>query len=50
MRHTLIVLFAVLSLAGCASKAPLSCDGSARRPINAPQQVGIVYPSCALNA
>lgn len=48
MRYAIVILIVILS--GCASKKPLSCDGSNRRPINAIQQANVIYPSCALKA
>lgn len=50
MRHVLVLLLITLALAGCASKKSLSCDGNARRPVGAQQQVGVIYPSCGIAA
>jgi starvation-inducible outer membrane lipoprotein len=41
----LIAASIALVLAGCVS-APPSCDGSNRRPVNVPPQVGVVHQSC----
>ncbi|WP_393923108.1 hypothetical protein [Pseudomonas fluorescens] len=40
-----LVLSAIVAATGCAHQPP-SCDGKARRPINADRQAGITYPSC----
>jgi hypothetical protein len=40
----------IAALAGCASTQPPSCDGTDRRPVNAPQQVGVTYLSCGATA
>lgn len=51
LKHRLIptVLFAIsLALTGCATKAPASCDGADRRPVNAPAHAGVVYQSCGV--
>jgi uncharacterized protein YceK len=49
MRKLLTVLVMASALAGCASTLP-TCDGKDRRPINAPAQVQIDYPSCGATA
>ena len=46
MRRLLILLALASALSGCASALP-TCDGAARRPINAPAHAEVVFPSCA---
>jgi hypothetical protein len=45
MRKLILLVVTSAVLAGCAAKLP-TCDGSHRRPINAPVQAGVTYPSC----
>jgi len=49
MRKLILLVVTTCVLAGCASTPP-ACDGLHRRPINAPAQAGIVYPSCGVTA
>ena len=49
MRKLILLVVTTWVLAGCASTPP-TCDGLHRRPINAPAQAGIVYPSCGATA
>jgi len=49
MRRLLIALAAASVLAGCAGTTP-TCDGQDRRPINAPANAEVNYPSCGLAA
>lgn len=50
MRKFLIVLATASVLSGCASTPLPKCDGSDRRPINAPASVQAGYPSCSAAA
>lgn len=49
MRKLILLLVTSAVLAGCAARLP-KCDGSQPRPINAPAQAGITYPSCGTTA
>lgn len=49
MQRLLIVLALASILAGCAGTTP-TCDGKDRRPINAPAEAEVKYPSCGLAA
>jgi len=49
MRKLILLVVTSAVLAGCAAKLP-TCDGSHRRPINAPAEAGITYPSCGTTA
>jgi hypothetical protein len=49
MRKLILLVVTSAVLAGCAAKLP-TCDGTHRRPINAPAQAGAVYPSCGTAA
>jgi hypothetical protein len=49
MRKLILLVVTSAVLAGCAARLP-TCDGSHRRPINAPGQAGTTYPSCGTNA
>jgi hypothetical protein len=50
MRKLLIPLALVSVLTGCASTTLPTCDGTDRRPINAPARADILYPSCGTAA
>jgi hypothetical protein len=50
MRNFLIVLATAGVLSGCASAPLPNCDGSDRRPINAPANVKAGHPSCSASA
>lgn len=45
MNPVAVLLILSVTLTGCAHKPP-SCDGSNRRPLNAPKQAGVSYESC----
>lgn len=45
MRNLPILLFVAATLGACASNRP-TCDGTDRRPINAPVHAQVDYPSC----
>lgn len=49
MRKLILLVLTSAMLGGCATRLP-TCDGSHRRPINAPAQAGVVYPSCGAAA
>lgn len=49
MRKPILMIAVAAMLAGCAAKPP-GCDGSDRRPVNVPEQAGIVHPSCGMAA
>lgn len=49
MRKLILLVVTSAVLAGCVTRLP-TCDGSHRRPINAPAQAGIAYPSCGTAA
>lgn len=40
------VMVVAVSLFGCATKPPASCDGSDRRPVNQPRSAAVSFPSC----
>lgn len=42
---TYIVIFVCITLSGCATRPPASCDGSQRRPINQATHAGH-FPNC----
>ena len=46
----LLTIVVLISLAGCATHPPASCDGSQRRPINQPAHVGVHFPNCTVIA
>lgn len=50
MRRLLILLALASALSGCASTTLRTCDGTDRRPINAPVRADILYPSCGTAA
>lgn len=47
-----LFIFLLISafLAGCVSTKLPTCDGTERRPVNAPPHAGAAYPSCGLAA
>lgn len=49
MRKLILLVVTSAMLAGCAAGLPM-CDGTHRRPINAPVQAAAVYPSCGAAA
>jgi len=49
MRKMILLVVLSAMVAGCAATLP-TCDGSHRRPINAPVQAGAVHPSCGAAA
>jgi len=49
MRKLILLVVISAMVAGCAGTLP-TCDGSHRRPINAPVQAGFAYPSCGAAA
>jgi len=49
MRKLILLVVVAAVLAGCAATMS-TCDGSHRRPINAPVQAGAVHPSCGAAA
>jgi uncharacterized protein YcfL len=49
MRKLILLVVTSSMLAGCAARLP-TCDGSHRRPINAPAQADATYPSCGAAA
>jgi hypothetical protein len=49
MRKLILLAATSAVLVGCAARLP-TCDGTHRRPINAPAQAGAVYPSCGTAA
>lgn len=51
MRHLFLLVLIGMTLAGCASAGRLpTCDGSDRRPVNAPPQARATYHSCGMAA
>lgn len=50
MRHLLLLIVIGCAIAGCATSALPTCDGSDRRPVNAPPQVHTIYNSCGATA
>lgn len=49
MRKLILLAVTLAVLGGCASRLP-TCDGTDRRPVNAPVQTGTTYPSCGAAA